>query len=302
MIHVKKFRLAAAFILIAVTLIFSGLTTRAAAADINSAAGIVTVSYGSLNVRSDASSAGAILTKLPKGTYVTLLRKTGNWWCVEYAPSCYGYVSADYIKYMYGTYAVMVSPSVSALNVRSGPGTSYPIRGVVPGGRTVLVLSENGAWDRILCNGSQTGYVSASYLKSMMAWPVPASHKINQYFGTHRGIDIGASVHGVPGDAVIAAQQGKVVYAGWLNGYGYVVYINSVYNGQPVQTRYGHLSGTPLVSAGQTVGIGQRIGYMGRTGTSSGVHLHFEVRIRNSFADAIANADSTAVNPLNYVK
>lgn len=300
MILIKKLRLAAALILITVTLLIAGLTPPAAAADITSAAGIVTVSYGSLNVRSAASSAGAILTKLSNGSYVTLIRKTGNWWCVEYAPSRYGYVSADFIKYIYGTYAVKVSSSVSALNVRSGPGTSYPISGTVPGGRTVLVLSENGAWDKVLCNGSQAGYVSASYLKSMMAWPVPASQKINQYFGTHQGIDIGASVHGVPGDVVIAAQQGKVVYAGWLNGYGYVVYINSVYNGQPVQTRYAHLKST-LVSAGQTVGIGQKIGYMGSTGTSTGVHLHFEVRIRNSFTDAVANIGSTAVNPLNYI-
>ncbi len=76
----------------------------------------------------------------------------------------------------------------------------------------------------------------------MMAWPVPVSSQINQTFGSHQGIDIGASSHGasshgVSGDSVVAAQAGTVVYAGWLSGYGYVVYVNSVYNGRYVQTR-----------------------------------------------------------------
>ncbi len=92
------------------------------------------------------------------------------------------------------------------------------------------------------------------------------------------------------------------MYAGWLNGYGYVVYLNSFYQGTPIQTRYAHLRSVPDVSAGSTVSKGQIIGSMGNTGTSSGVHLHFEVRLRSSFADCIANADSTPVNPLHYIK
>lgn len=301
MIYVKKCRKAAAFILTAVILLTISFTPKAAAAGVTSAAGLVTTSSGSLNVRSAASTSNTIITKLPSGTYVTLISKTGNWWRVEYAPSSYGYVSADYIKYVYGTYAVAPSSS-GTITVRTGPADTNAVKDSVPAGRIVLVLSQSGSWLKILYNGTQTGYVRAQDVTSLMAWPVPASHKINQYFGTHQGIDIGSSVHGVPGDPVIAAQQGKVVYAGWLNGYGYVVYINSVYNGQPIQTRYGHLSNTPLVSAGSTVGVGQKIGTMGNTGTSTGVHLHFEVRIRNSNADCIANVDSTPVNPLNYIK
>ena len=147
-----------------------------------------------------------------------------------------------------------------------------------------------------------SGYVNASYLKTAMVWPVPDSHKINQYFSsTHEGIDVGAAVHSVPGDRVVAAQGGKVVWSGTLSGYGYVVYIDSVYNGQPIQTRVRASGQRPACFAGSYVSKGQLIGYMGNTGTSSGVHLHFEVRIRNSAADCIANADSAPVNPLNYV-
>jgi murein DD-endopeptidase MepM/ murein hydrolase activator NlpD len=300
--NIRRLRKASVFLILFSVLLGTAFLPNAHAADVTSAAGLVTTASGSLNVRSAASTAGAVLTKLPTGTYVTLISKTGSWWQIEYAPSSYGYVNSDYIKYVYGTYPAAASSSSGSIQAYSGPDLTYAVQGYIPGGRTVIVLSQNGNWLRIIYNGIQSGYVQTQKVTSLMAWPVPNSHKINQYFGTHLGIDIGAAVRTVPGDSVIAAQQGKVVYAGWLNGYGYVVYINSIYNGQPIQTRYGHLNSAPLVSAGSVVGIGQRIGFMGNTGTSTGVHLHFEVRLRNSNADCIANIDSTPVNPLSYVK
>lgn len=277
------------------------ISTTSLAAEVTSAAGVVSTNWGTLNVRSEPGTHGAIVSKLSSGTPVTLIGKTGSWWRVEYDAGRFGYVSADYIRYTYGTYAVKVSTSGGNLNVRSGPGTSYALTGSVPNGRTVLVLSEGDGWYNILYNGTRIGYVSARYLNSMMAWPVPASAKINQYFGTHMGLDIGAYARGVSGDAVIAVQTGKVVYAGWLSGYGYVVYVNSVFNGKPIQTRYAHLSAAPLVSAGDTVGIGQKLGTMGSTGTSTGVHLHFEVRARNTWSTSISNGESTPINPFNYL-
>jgi SH3-like domain-containing protein len=293
---------AAAFVLLSLLLGFAAVT-GADAAFATSAAGIVTTSYGSLNVRRSAGAGGEIVSRLGSGSYVTLISKTGNWWYVEYAAGAYGYASADYIQYVYGTWPLKVSTSYGSLNVRSGPGTSHGIIGKIARGHIVIALSEANGWYRIVFNGSNVGYVSGLYLTSVMAWPIPVSQKINEYFsaGTHNGLDIGSAVRGVAGDAVISAQSGTVVYAGWLSGYGNVVYINSVYNGQPIQTRYGHLASPPDAHAGDPVGIGQRIGYMGSTGTSSGVHLHFEVRIRHNWTDCIANADSTPVDPMNYL-
>jgi len=168
------------------------------------------------------------------------------------------------------------------------------------------VLSSSNGWSRILYVGTQLGFVSSAYLKtagSSMTWPVPASATLVQNFvsGSHLGIDISPSTQGVAGDRIVAAAPGTVVYSGSLSGYGYVVYINSYVNGQYIQTRYAHLKSAPSVSAGSTVSAGQTIGYMGKSGNATGIHLHFEVRIRHSSGTCVPNSESTPVNPLGYV-
>ena len=57
-------------------------------------------------------------------------------------------------------------------------------------------------------------------------------------------------------------------------------------HGNGVQTLYAHMvSGSLLVSPGQQVSQGQQIGTMGTTGSSTGVHLHFEVYVNGSRVD-----------------
>lgn len=85
----------------------------------------------------------------------------------------------------------------------------------------------------------------------------------------HKGIDIAR-----PSDrSILAADNGKVESAGWDGGYGNKIVINHQ-NG--MKTVYAHLSKID-VKVGQTVSKGQKIGVMGSTGNSTGVHLHFEV-------------------------
>lgn len=98
----------------------------------------------------------------------------------------------------------------------------------------------------------------------------------------HEGIDIGGQ-HGAP---IQAAESGRVDYAGWIGGYGNTIVID---HGGGMTTLYAHMDGF-AVPAGQTVSIGQVIGYVGNTGFSRGPHLHFEVRI-----------DGTPVNPRKYL-
>lgn len=99
----------------------------------------------------------------------------------------------------------------------------------------------------------------------------------------HTGIDISAP-NGLP---VRAAADGIVKTAGMANGYGREVVVD---HGHGVETLYGHMSGF-AVMPGQTVSRGQVIGYVGHSGRTTGFHLHYEVRIRN-----------TPVNPHKYLR
>ena len=154
-----------------VILIGAGMNRPAQAAASGSSAGTVTTSSGNLNVRSSASTSGTVLASLPRGGFVTLLSKSGSWWKVEYADGKYGYVHADYIKSVSGSFAAQVQTSSGNLNVRQGAGTSYAIQTSLPRGKAVVVLSQSGGWAKILYHGTRTGYVSSQYLKTFSSSP-----------------------------------------------------------------------------------------------------------------------------------
>ena len=59
--------------------------------------GVGTVTASSLNVRSGASTSASIIGSLTKGTTVTLLEKSGDWYKIKYG-STTGWVSASYIS------------------------------------------------------------------------------------------------------------------------------------------------------------------------------------------------------------
>ncbi|MBM7618852.1 murein DD-endopeptidase MepM/ murein hydrolase activator NlpD [Bacillus tianshenii] len=106
-----------------------------------------------------------------------------------------------------------------------------------------------------------------------LAWPAVGgyvSSKMGHRWGKmHKGIDIAR-----PSDRTIkAADNGVVESAGWDGGYGNKIVINHQ-NG--MKTTYAHLASID-VSVGQTVARGAKIGVMGTTGQSTGIHLHFEV-------------------------
>jgi murein DD-endopeptidase MepM/ murein hydrolase activator NlpD len=99
----------------------------------------------------------------------------------------------------------------------------------------------------------------------------------------HAGIDIG----GPTGTNIVAAESGRVSYAGYMRGYGNVIILS--HNGG-YSTVYGH-NLVNLVKKGQYVKKGSIIGKVGRTGNATGSHLHFEIR-----------SGGKPVNPLSYLK
>ena len=129
----------------------------------NIKAGAVTTAGGSLNVRTQPSTASPTAATLKKGSYITLHSRSGDWWKVEYDKGRFGYCHANYITVVQGT-AVSVNIRSGSLNVRSGPGTQSGKAASLYAGEPVLLLSTSGGWSRILYHGTKTGYVSAQYL------------------------------------------------------------------------------------------------------------------------------------------
>jgi hypothetical protein len=87
----------------------------------------------------------------------------------------------------------------------------------------------------------------------------------------HQGVDLAAPL----GTPVYAVSDGRVLFSGWMGGYGKSLLID---HGQGIQTRYAHCSRL-LTHRGQRVHAGQTIARVGSTGQSTGPHLHFEVLV-----------------------
>lgn len=130
--------------------------------------------------------------------------------------------------------------------------------------------------------------------ESGFLWPLTNYNTLSSLYGSrihpitgkpnnHTGIDIPAP----KGTPILAAKSGVVVTSVKKGSYGnYVVVSHS----DGTSTLYAHMS-VRSVKEGQTVKQGQKLGEVGTTGSSTGNHLHFEVRVNGS-----------RVDPLNYFK
>ncbi|HEY6780551.1 MAG TPA: peptidoglycan DD-metalloendopeptidase family protein [Thermoleophilaceae bacterium] len=113
-----------------------------------------------------------------------------------------------------------------------------------------------------------------------LIWPVngPVVSPFGMRWGRlHAGVDIAVPT----GTPIHAADAGRVVLMGWVDGYGNYTCIQHT---SSLSTCYGHQSrfGT---SNGAAVSQGQVIGYVGCTGHCFGPHVHFETRITGSPVD-----------------
>lgn len=135
---------------------------------------------------------------------------------------------------------------------------------------------------------------SLTYDGGMFKWPAPSYTRITSPFGWrihpvygdnrfHNGVDMAAP----GGSPILAAYSGTVAAAGYSSSMGNYIYIN---HGSGLVTIYMHASAL-YVKAGQNVSKGDKIAAVGTTGTSTGNHLHFGVRLNGSYVD-----------PMTYLK
>jgi len=152
-------------------------------------------------------------------------------------------------------------------------------------------------------------YFSRPIAADEVNWPL-ANYRYGGVFFenvVHTGVDFPAS----KGTPVIAAGDGKVVWAGWglYSGvsddtgdpYGKSVVIRHDfgYQGHRLYTVYGHLDRVDI-SPGQHVEIGDQLGLVGDTGFVTGPHLHFEVRVGESDFFKTMNPELWLVPPQGW--
>lgn len=113
-------------------------------------------------------------------------------------------------------------------------------------------------------------------------WPLKGA--ITSRFGPRgRGHHTGIDIQGRPGQAITAAADGRVQFAGRAGRYGKTVILD---HGNHYATRYAHASRL-LVKEGERVRRGQEIAVVGSTGNATGIHLHFEVLWKGRRLDPI---------------
>lgn len=132
-----------------------------------------------------------------------------------------------------------------------------------------------------------------TYDGGMFAWPCPKYIRITEEFGWrtnpitgksefHSGLDMGAPA----GSPILAAYDGVVVASAYNWSMGNYIMID---HGDGLYTVYMHASKL-YVSAGTVVVKGETIAAVGTTGSSTGNHLHFSVRLNGTY-----------VSPWNYL-
>ena len=158
------------------------------------------------------------------------------------------------------------------------------------------------------------GTTRPTYTKDGITWALPCDYnRVSSPFGYrfhpttgkwsgHTGIDLTAP-KGTAWDAkvpIYATRSGVVVYAGWdSGGGGNYVSIDHLDN---YKSQYMHLD-SMVVKTGDAVTIGQIIGYMGNTGTSTGRHLHFVIRHYERYEKTTGNWvwGWKPLNPANFI-
>ena len=138
------------------------------------------------------------------------------------------------------------------------------------------------AWSRTPSIPPTAGYLSSGF--GIRVNPFSKSNESGDgLLGYHTGLDISNSLD----TPIQATADGEVEEAGWMDRYGWGVRIRHT---DQMETLYAHMDRL-RVKVGQMISRGDILGFMGRSGNATGVHLHYEVRLNGK-----------PVNPQPYLR
>ncbi|BBN82725.1 non-catalytic member of peptidase subfamily M23B [Pseudoalteromonas sp. A25] len=120
--------------------------------------------------------------------------------------------------------------------------------------------------------------------KGQLQWP--SQGRLRHRFGQrkHAGMSWkGVVIQAQAGTPVNSIKQGQVVYADWLNGFGWVMVVD---HGKGFMSLYGHTQ-TLLKDVGDIVNAGETIALVGQSGGQIRSGLYFEIRHKGSAVDPV---------------
>ncbi|MGL6107139.1 C40 family peptidase [Romboutsia sp.] len=134
-----------------------------------------TVTTGTLNVRSGASTSYSVVTKVYSGDKVEILESSNGWYKIKLSNGKTGWSSAQYISTSStggstnpGTPSTGKTGTVTTgtLNVRSGASTSYSVVTKVYSGDKVEILESSNGWYKIKLSNGKIGWASSQYIST----------------------------------------------------------------------------------------------------------------------------------------
>jgi len=177
---------------------------------------------------------------------------------------------------------------------RSYSGTGGPLTELTISTKGVGDYQESMRANELLKALDRVNLLTIAGNKVPLSNPVRGSYRYTSGYGGRRDPKTGGwrqhngtDMAGPRGTEIVVTADGVVTFAGRQAGYGRLV---KVKHKQGFETYYAHLNSIG-VKKGQKVSRGDKIGAMGNSGRSTGVHLHYEIRI-----------DGKPVNAIKYIK
>ncbi len=142
------------------------------------------VSSGTVFLRKEPSTTGEPIAQMGNGVAVVVHGYSGDWYKITASNTYTGWVHKDFLTDLSGNIpslsgstggtggtasgtqaTVVLQTTSSSLNIRSGPGTTYPSAGYLKHGDAITVGAENGEWVAITYNGV-SGYIKKQYVST----------------------------------------------------------------------------------------------------------------------------------------